>query len=92
MDFAYYLFLLKKKFRSDISQTWEGLHEPPAGLERTNEIDMINKGNGVWRNHHKNSKMTDEREWITGKNKRNKYAWGDLDAKEWRDNEMIKEY
>ena len=23
---------------NDISQTWEGLHEPPVGLKRTNEL------------------------------------------------------
>ena len=43
-------------------------------------------------NHHKNSKMTDEREGITGKNQKNNYARGDLDAKERRDNELIKEH
>ena len=26
--------LLEKELRSDISQTWEGLHEPPVGLEK----------------------------------------------------------
>ena len=36
--------------------------------------------------------MTDEREWIAGKNKKNKYAQGDLDAQERRDNELIKEH
>ena len=27
-----------KGLRSDISQTWEGLHEPLVGLKRTNEL------------------------------------------------------
>ena len=27
-----------KGLRCDISQTWEGLREPPVGLERTNEL------------------------------------------------------
>ena len=43
-------------------------------------------------NHRKNSKMTDERECITGKNYKNQYARGDLDAKEQRDHELIKEH
>ena len=37
MDFPYYLFFLKG-LRSDILQTWEGLHETPVGLERTNGL------------------------------------------------------
>ena len=43
-------------------------------------------------NHRKNSKMTDERERITGKNQKNQYARGDLDAEEQRDHDLIKEY
>ena len=30
-----------KRFPGDIAQNWEGLHEPPLGVERTN--DMITK-------------------------------------------------
>ena len=33
MDFCILLILLEKGLRSDISQTWEGLHEPPVGLK-----------------------------------------------------------
>ena len=36
--------------------------------------------------------MTDGRERITEKNQKNKYARGDLDAREQRDHEMIKEH
>ena len=36
--------------------------------------------------------MTDERERITCENQKNKYARGDLDAKERRDNELIEEH
>ena len=36
--------------------------------------------------------MTDERDLITGKNQKNKYTRGDLDAKEERDNKLIKEH
>ena len=53
---------------------------------------MIIKEKESWTNHRKNSKMTDERVWITGKNKKNKYARWDLDSKEQRDHELIKEH
>ena len=53
---------------------------------------MIIKEKESWTNHRKISKLTDEREWITGKNEMIKYALGDLDAKEQRDNEPIKEH
>ena len=53
---------------------------------------MIINEKESWTNHRKNSKMTDEKEWITGKNWKNKYAWGNLDAKEQRDHELIKEH
>ena len=36
--------------------------------------------------------MTDERDIITGKNQRNKYAREDIDAQERRDHELIREY
>ena len=36
--------------------------------------------------------MTDERERTTRKDQQNKYARGDLDAKERRDRELIEEY
>ena len=36
--------------------------------------------------------MTDERECITGKNQKNAYARGNLDAKGQRDHELIKEH
>ena len=53
---------------------------------------MINKEKESCTNHRKNSKMTDERERITGKNWKNPKARGDLDAKELRDHELIKEH
>mgnify|MGYP005844622505 CR=1 FL=1 len=36
--FRILLILLEKGLRSDISQTCEGLHEPPVGLKRTNGL------------------------------------------------------
>ena len=36
--FRILLILLEKELRSDILQTSEGLHEPPVGLKRTNEL------------------------------------------------------
>ena len=36
--FCILLILLEKGLTSDISQTWEGLHEPPVGMERANEL------------------------------------------------------
>ena len=53
---------------------------------------MIIKEKESWTNHHKNSKMSDDRDWITGKNYKNQYARGDLDGKEQRDHELIKEH
>ena len=38
MDFCILLILVEKELSSDISKTWEGLHEPPVGLKRTNEL------------------------------------------------------
>ena len=56
-----------KGLRSDISQTWEGLQEPPVGLKEG--MDWYdNKGKRIWMNHRKNSKMTHERDLIIGKN------------------------
>ena len=32
------LLILVERIKRDIAQTWEGLHEPPVGLKRTNEL------------------------------------------------------
>ena len=36
--FRILLILIEKELRSDISQTWEGLHEPPVELKWTNGL------------------------------------------------------
>ena len=67
MDFAYYLFFLKRIEKWHIANlrrsSWT------TGRIRKNEwIKMIIKEKESWTNHRKNSKMTDERDWITRKN------------------------
>ena len=59
--FCILLILLEKGLRGAISQTWEGLHEPPVGLkERMDWYD--NQRKEILRNHHKKSK------WLTKEN------------------------
>ena len=67
-------------------------NEPPVGFGKSELIDMIIKEKESWMNHCKNSKMTDEREWIAGNNSKNKYARADLDTRELEELELIKEH
>ena len=55
----------------DIAQAWEGIDGITGGIEKNEWINMITKEENSWTNHRKNSKMTDERDWITGKNLKN---------------------
>ena len=52
----------------DIAQAWEGIDGITGGIEKNEWINMITKEVKSWMTHRKNLEMTDEREWITGKN------------------------
>ena len=67
MDFAYYLFFLKRIEKWHIANlrrsSWT------TGRIGKNEWNLYdNQGKESWTNHHKNLEMTDKREWNTGKN------------------------
>ena len=68
MGFAYYLFLLEKGFTGDIAQNLRKSSWTAGRIWKNEWIKMIIKEKESWTNHRKNSEMTDEREWITGKN------------------------
>ena len=67
MDFAYYLFFLKR-IKGNIAQNLRKSSWTTGRIEKNEKINMMTKEKESWTNHRKNSKMTDEREWITGKN------------------------
>ena len=67
MDFAYYLFFLKR-IKGGIAQNLRNSSWTTGRIGKKEWIKMIIKEKESWMNHRKNSKMTDEREWITGKN------------------------
>ena len=67
MDFAYYLFLLQW------IEEWHSANLRRSSwttgrIEKNEWINMIIKEKESWTNHRKNSKMTDEREWMIRKN------------------------
>ena len=67
-DFAYYLFFLKG-LRGIWRKTWESLQEPPVGLEEG--MDWYDdKGKKDLNEPPVGFKMTNEREWITGRIRR----------------------
>ena len=67
MDFAYYLFLLQM-IKGNMPQNLRKSSWTTGRIGKNEWIKMIIKEKESWTNHHKNSEMTDEREWITGKN------------------------
>ena len=68
MDFCILLILLEKGLRGNIAQNLRKYLWTTGRIRKNEWIKMIIKEKESWTNHHKNSKMTDEREWITGKN------------------------
>ena len=66
--FCILLILLEKGLRSDMSQNLRRSSWTTGRIGKNKWIKMIIKEKESWTNHRKNSKMTDEREWITGKN------------------------
>ena len=65
-----------KGLRIDISQTRGRSSWTISRIGKNEWINMIIKEKESWTNHRKNSKMTDEKEWITGKNcEMNEDAW-----------------
>ena len=67
MDFAYHIFLLQM-IKGNMPQNLRKSSWTTGRIEKNECIKKIIKEKESWTNHRKNSKMTDERERITGKN------------------------
>ena len=92
MDFAYYLFFLKRIEKWHVANLRRSSWTTDR-IGKNEWIDMMAKEEECWRNHHKNSKMTDEREWNTGKNfKMNKDTWTPPTKSWWALEEKIKSW